>query len=297
MTVALTLVPFWRAGAMKVARDLTVAPAVVALVGAWAVVARAGGVPVAGVVDDGGAARGLGRRGRPQERDRAGCALIAVAGVGRQADAEAVAVRLALGHVAAARRSTATPACRSTRRAWASPAVHVATSRSSSRAEGRGIRPIAAEGEVPAQSPMLVTSMEPVRTSPGRHAGGRQDRGAGQRRADERPSGVADRGARGAVIAAEAGGEGDAEGGQRDGEARAGGGDQKSTSETVSVKLAGVVITLPARSVMPATERPRHVLRRDGGGPHAGGRAERDDDRGAVGRRTIVDAKVVVALT
>ena len=58
--VRLTLVPFWRAGAMMVARDLTVAPAVVAFVGAWAVVARAGGVPVAGVVDDGGAAVGSG---------------------------------------------------------------------------------------------------------------------------------------------------------------------------------------------------------------------------------------------
>ena len=99
-TVALTLVPFWRAGAMMVARDLTVAPAVVAFVGAWAVVARAGGVPVAGVVEDGGAAVGSGAVADHRNVTALDRALIAVAGVGREADAEAVAVRLALGHVA-----------------------------------------------------------------------------------------------------------------------------------------------------------------------------------------------------
>ena len=39
----LAAVAFWRARAVTVAPDLTVPPAVVAFVGAWAVVARAGG--------------------------------------------------------------------------------------------------------------------------------------------------------------------------------------------------------------------------------------------------------------
>ena len=47
------------------------------------------------------------------------------------------------------------------------PAVTSRTSRSSSRAKGVGVSPIAPRAKVPPVSPMLVTSMEPVRTSPG----------------------------------------------------------------------------------------------------------------------------------
>jgi hypothetical protein len=62
MTVPLTLppVPFWRALAVKVAPSLTVPPAVVALVGPSAVVARAGVVvPVPPAVDAGGVGVGV----------------------------------------------------------------------------------------------------------------------------------------------------------------------------------------------------------------------------------------------
>ena len=92
---------FWRAGAVKVAPDLTVPPAVVAFVGRLGR-RRAGGrgARCAGGSTRGRRDAGSRRRGRPQEGDRARGALIAVAGVGREADAEAVAVRLALGHVA-----------------------------------------------------------------------------------------------------------------------------------------------------------------------------------------------------
>src|SRR3954451_4292566 len=55
VTAAVTLVPFWRAGAATIARALTLPPAEVAFGGAWAVVARAGVVPVAGVAGATGA--------------------------------------------------------------------------------------------------------------------------------------------------------------------------------------------------------------------------------------------------